>query len=88
MKARSRAEFIETSDTVDQRTRQQCSQRQVIGTNRSVDTSLTYKFRQPGKNSEKFGIGSRCGVSRKGAFSKDLFGELEDTGELLRAVVE
>ena len=32
-----------------------------------------------GKNSEGFGIGSSCGVSRKEAFSEDLFGEVEDT---------
>ena len=37
------------------------------------------EFRQPGRGSEGFGIGSRCGVSRKGAVSKDLFGEVEDT---------
>ena len=78
-KVRSRAEFIETSDTVIQRTRQQCSQRQAIAKSRSVDTSLMDEFRQPGKNSEGFSIGSSCVVSRKGAFSKDLFGEVEDT---------
>ena len=38
------------------------------------------EIRQSGKSSEGFGIGSSCGgVSRKGAFSKDLFGEVEDT---------
>ena len=37
------------------------------------------EFRQPGKSSEGFGIGSRCAVSRKVVFSKDLFGEVEDT---------
>ena len=35
-----RAEFSETRDTMDQRKRQHCSQRQVIDTSRSVDTSL------------------------------------------------
>ena len=78
-KARSRAEFNETSDTVHQRTRQQRSQRQVIGTSRSVDSSLIDEFRQPGKSSERFGIGSSCGVSGKGAFCEDLFEEVEDT---------
>ena len=37
--------------------------------------------REPGKSSEEFGIGSRCDVSRqsrKGAFGKNLFGEVED----------
>ena len=71
-KAGSRVEFKETRDTVDQRTQQQCSQRQVIDTS-SVDTLLTDEFWQPG---------SRCVVSRqsrKGAFGKDLFGEVEDT---------
>ena len=34
-KAGNRADFFETSDTVDQRSRQQCSQGQVIDTNRS-----------------------------------------------------
>ena len=47
-KARNRAEFIETSETVDQRMRQQCSQRQLIDTSSSVDTSLMDEFRQPG----------------------------------------
>ena len=77
-KAGSRADFIETSDTVGQRTRQQYSQRQVIDTSRSVNTSLMDEIRQPDKSSEGFGIGSSCGVSRKGAFSEDLFGEVED----------
>ena len=35
-KAGSREELIETSDTVDQRTRQQCAQMQVIDTSKSV----------------------------------------------------
>ena len=78
-KVGSRAEFIETSDTVDQRTRQQSSQSQVIDTSRSVDTSLLDAFGQPGKSSEGFGIGSSSCVSRKEAFSEDLFGEVEDT---------
>ena len=77
-KAGSRAKIIETSDTVDQKTRPQFSQRQVIDTNRSVGTSLLDAFRQPGKSSEGCEIGSSSGVS-KGAFSKDLFGEVEDT---------
>ena len=77
-KAGNRAEFIETSDTIDtmdQRTGQQYAQRLVIDTSRSVDTSLTDEIRPPGKSSEGFGIGSSCGVSRKEAFSEDLFGE-------------
>ena len=78
-KAGNRTEVTETSDTVDQRTRQQCSQRQVIDTNRRVDNSFMDEFRQTGKISEGLGVGSRCGVSRKGGFSKDLFGEMEDT---------
>ena len=75
----SRAEVTETSDTVNQRPRQQCFQRQVIDTSRRVDNSLMDEFRQTGKISEGLGVGSRCGVSRKGGFSKDLFGEMEDT---------
>ena len=71
-------EFSEPSDTADQRPRQQCSQRQVIDTSRRVDNSLIDQFRQPGRSSEEFGIVSRCGVSRKGAFGKDLSGEVED----------
>ena len=78
-KAGSRAELIETSDTMDQRTRPQCSQRHVIATNREFDTSSADAFRQPGKSSELFGIGPSCGVSRKGALGKDLFGEVRDT---------
>ena len=78
-KAGSRAEFIETSDTVDQKMRQQCSQKQVIDTSRSVDTYLMGEFRQPGKSSEGFGIEPSFGVSRKKAFSEDLFGEERDT---------
>ena len=78
-KAGNRAEFIETSDTADQRTRQHCSQRQVIDTRSRVDIPLMDAFRPPGKSSEGFGIGSSCGVSRKEAFSEDLFGEVEDT---------
>ena len=81
-KAGNRAEFIETSDTIDtmdQRTGQQYAQRHVIDTSRSVDTSLTDEIRPPGKSSEGFGIGFSCGVSRKEAFSEDLFGEVEDT---------
>ena len=37
------------------------------------------EFRQPGKSSEWFGIGSSCGVPRRGAFSEDPFGKVEDT---------
>ena len=37
------------------------------------------EFREPGKSSEGLGIGSCWGVSRSGAFSKDLFWEVEDT---------
>ena len=77
--AKNRAEFNETSDTVHQGMRQQCSQRQVIDTSRSVDTSLTDEIRPPGKSSEGFGNGSSCGFSRKEALSEDLFGEVEDT---------
>ena len=81
-KAGSRAELIGTSDTIDtmdQRTGQQYAQRQVIDTIRSVDSSLIDEIRQPGKSSEGFGIGSSSCVSRKEAFSEDLFGEVEDT---------
>ena len=77
-KAGSSVEFSETSGTVDQRTQQQYAQRQVIDTS-SVGISLIDQFRQPGRSFEGFGIGSRCGVSRKEAFSEDLFGEVEDT---------
>ena len=78
-KAGSGAEFFETSNILGQRTRPQCSQRQVIDTSRSNDNSLMDEFRQPGKDSEGLSIGSSCGVSRKGAFSKDVFGEVEET---------
>ena len=78
-KAGDRTEFKEPSDTADQRTRQQCSQRQMIDTRSSAGVSLIDQFRQPGRSSEGFGIGSRYGVPRKGAFGKDLFGEVEGT---------
>ena len=78
-KAGSRAEFSETSDTVDQRRQQQCSQRQVFDTSRSVDIFSIDEFRQSGKSSEGFGIVSSCCVSRKRASGKDLSGEVEDT---------
>ena len=52
---------------------------QVIDTSRSVDVSLMDGFWQYGKSSEGFGIGSSCGILRKGAFSEDLFGEVEDS---------
>ena len=64
---------------MDQKTRQQCSQRQVIDTSRNVDTSSMDEYRQPGKSFEGYDIGSSCGVSRKETFSKDLFGEVEET---------
>ena len=57
-KAGSRAEFSETSDTMDQRTRQQYSQRQVFDTSRSIATSIMDELRQPDRSSEGFGIGS------------------------------
>ena len=78
-KAGSRAEFVETRDTVDQRKRQHCSPKQVIDRRSSAGVSLIDQLRPPGKSSEGFGIGSSCGVSRKEAFSKDLVGEVEDT---------
>ena len=78
-KTGDRTEFSEPSDTSDRRTRQQCSQRQVIDTRSSAGVSLIDQFRQPGRSSEGFGIGSSCGVSRKGALGKDLFGEVDDT---------
>ena len=78
-KAENREEFIENSDTTDQRTRQQCSQRQIIDTSKGVDISSIDRFRQSGKSSEAFGIWSSIGVSRKGVFGNDLFGEVEDT---------
>ena len=78
-KARSRAEFIKTSNTMDRRVRQQYSQGQVIDTIGNVDASLNNEFRQPGKSSEVFGIGSRRVASRNGPFSKDLFGEVGHT---------
>ena len=51
----------------------------MVDASRSIDTALMVEFRQTGKGSEWFGIGSDCGVSGIGAFSNDLFGELEDT---------
>ena len=77
-KAGSRVEFSETSDTADQITRQQCSQRQVVDTRSSLGISLMDKFWQPAKSFEGSGIGSRCGLSRKRAFGKDLSGEVDD----------
>ena len=44
----------------------------------SFGISLIDQFRQPGRIFEGFGIGSSCGLSRRGAFSKDLSGEVED----------
>ena len=64
-KAGNRTEFSEPSDTADQRTRQQCSHRQVIDTRSSAGVSLIDQFRQPGRSSEGFGIGSSCGLSRR-----------------------
>ena len=58
--------------------RQQCSQRQVIDKRSSAGVSLIDQFLQPGRSSEGLGIGSSCGLSRKGAFGKDLSGEMED----------
>ena len=78
-KAGDRTKFSEPSDTADQRTRQQCSQRKVIDTRSSAGVPLIDQFRQSGRSSEGFGIGSNCGVSRKGAFGKDLFGDVEDS---------
>ena len=77
-KAGNRTEVTETSDTVDQRTRQQCSQRQVVDTRSSLGISLIDQFQQPGRSFEGFGIGSSCGLLRRGAFGKDLSGEVED----------
>ena len=74
-KAGNRTEVTETSDTVDQRTRQQCSQRQVVDTRSSLGISLVD---QSGRSFEGFGIGSSCGLLRRGAFGKDLSGEVED----------
>ena len=51
----------------------------MIDTRRSVGISLIDQFRQPGRSSEGFGIGSSCGLSRRGAFGKDLSGEVENT---------
>ena len=78
-KAGDRTKFSEPSDTADQRTRQQCSQRQMIDTRISAGVTLIDQFRQPGRSSERFGIGSSCGVSRKGAFGKNLFGDVENS---------
>ena len=50
----------------------------MIDTRISAGVSLIDRFRQPGRSSEVFGIGSSCGLSRKGAFGKDLSGEVED----------
>ena len=41
----SRDKIIDTSDTVDQRTRQRCAQKQVIDTSRSIDTYLMDEIR-------------------------------------------
>ena len=73
-----RTEFSEPKDNADQRTRQQCSQWQAIDTRSSAGVFLIDQFRQPGRSSEGFGTGSSCGMSRKGAFGKDLYGEVED----------
>ena len=85
--AGSEAEFFETIDTVDQRTRQRYSQSQVIDTSRNADTSSVNRFRLSGRCSEGFGIGSSCDISRKGAFSKDLFGEKGGT-RLMKVLVD
>ena len=64
--------------TADRRTRQQRSQRQVVDTRSSLGISLIDQFRQPGRSSEECGFGSSYGLSRRGAFSKGLSGEVED----------
>ena len=77
-KAGIRTEFSEPSDTADQRTRQQCSQRQVVDKRSSLGISLIDQFLQPGRSFEGFGIGSSCGLSRRGALGKDLSREVEE----------
>ena len=57
-KAGSRADFIETSDIVDHRMRQQSSQRQVNDTIKGVDTSSMDEFRQPAKTQKGLVLGS------------------------------
>ena len=86
-KAGSRPEFVKTSDTVDQRNRPQCSQRQVIDTRRRVDTSLMDELRHPGKASGVFGIGPSCCVSEKKPLVKISL-EKWKIRELLKMVVE
>ena len=51
----------------------------MIDTRCSVGISLIDQFRQPGRSSEWFDIGSSCDLPRRGAFKKDLSGEVEDT---------
>ena len=50
----------------------------MIDTRNTAGVSLIYQFRQPGRSSVGFGIGSSCGLSRKDAFGKDLSEEVED----------
>ena len=48
-------------------------------TSRRLGSSLLDDFRQPGKISEWFAVEPSCGVLRKGAFTKDLIGEVQVT---------
>ena len=75
LKAGSKAEFIEKADTLGQKTRQQRAQAQPNGTNRSVCSSSLGEFWWPSKILEGFGMVSSFVVSRKGAFSKEMFGK-------------
>ena len=50
----------------------------MIDTRSSVGIPLIDQFRQPDRSFEGFGIRSSCGLSRRGAFGKDLSGEVED----------
>ena len=50
----------------------------MVDTRSSLGISLIDQFRQPGRSFEGFGIGSSCGLSRRGIFGKDLSGEKED----------
>ena len=75
LKAGSKAEFIEKADALGQKTREQRAQTQPNGTNRSVCSSLLVEFWWPSKILEGFGMVSCFVVSRKGAFSKEMFGK-------------
>ena len=86
-KAGSRAKFIETSNTVDQRTRQQCSRKQVIDTKEAMTLLWWLHFGNPAKNLKGLELGPAA-VYQEKKFSVKILLEKRKIRELLRVVVE